>query len=500
MYRFGDGTPFPFEENFIDTLLAAVDAAVGAFAAAAELDERRDKANAARKDADDELRRFAVMDKAVEAALLPMQPSADRGATSSQQAAARALAAARHAIGQSRTQVEQRLSVVAAEPRVARASERLRAAMAAFFEHNHLPDTAWRWMWNATGSKANAEAIGFAGKFRGMFDLDLDGVWTQVVRIGAIVPGLEAVVPRRKMFGGSKRVKISLDRCGLIGVERSPDRSILVIREHASKPSPGWRVILRDPERSGVTLVPIDLAGKATGNELSLDGEQARVFATLWETVDDAMVDLLEDRRRLRDLRVGDQPLESINEPAQVGRALLGVLGPLILQIRTRSRGTGELTLKRDIGDGRREELYVPRQVIERKFAMLPATYRRSFEEIGLGRQGTAELVSDDISTQVDAPIRGMIERAAPPPPPPPQVRRAEPPPPPAPMYAPPHAPTRVLPGLPLAADPVTPVPAPRPPSPPPLIIASGKSADALAKLPAVPPTLTRVPLRAATA
>src|SRR5205823_4995757 len=57
MYRFGDGTPFPLQDNFIDTLLAAIDACVGTFGAAAEIDERREKTRVARKDAEEELKR-----------------------------------------------------------------------------------------------------------------------------------------------------------------------------------------------------------------------------------------------------------------------------------------------------------------------------------------------------------------------------------------------------------------------------------------------------------
>ena len=138
MYRFGDGTPFPIQENFIETLLAAVDATVGSFAAAAEVEERRDKALAARKEADEDLRRLGMLDKAIEAAVMPLQPASDRAASPSQMAAAKALAASRTAISGVRSQIDAKLAQLSAEPRVARAAERVRTAMAAFFEHNQL--------------------------------------------------------------------------------------------------------------------------------------------------------------------------------------------------------------------------------------------------------------------------------------------------------------------------------------------------------------------------
>lgn len=458
MYRFGDGTPFPIQENFIETLLAAVDAVVGTFGAAAEVEERRDKALSARKEADHDLHRLGMLDKAIESAVAPMQPAVDRTASASQQAAARALAAARAAIQSARTQIDAKLQQLAGEPRTQKAAERTRAAIATFFEHHQLPDTAWRWSWKAdAGERATGDAMALAGKFRARFDLELDGAWSHTVRIGALVPGLEAVVPRKKTFGGVKRARLQLDRCGLVSVERGPDRHVLVIREHAAKASAGWRVLVKDPERNGTSLFALDADGKQVGNEMPIDAEEALPWQKLWEAVDAAMLDLRDRRRSLRELRIGDASLESVTDPGAVGRALLGVLGPLCKQIRARSRVPDELSLKRDIGDGRREELYVPRETIERKYASLPAAYRRPFEEIGLGRMATEEVtVSDEMQTRPEPPPM----RQLPPPPPPAQLRAVLPPPPETPQ------PVR----------------------------------EVLAKMPSVPPTLPRVPLRAVTA
>jgi hypothetical protein len=449
MYRFGDGSPLPVQENFIDTLLAAVDACVGAFSAAAELDERRDRAKSARRDAEEELRRLGQMERAVETALAPMKPSVDRLASPSSQAAARALAAARTALAPGRQALEQKLQQLAGEPRSERARERTREALAAFFERQQLPDTQWRWSWAHSGGRSSGEAHAAAGRFHASFELELDGIWRGVVRVGALVPRLHAIVSKRTILGKRKRARVSLDRAGIVSAEEDGGRQVLVLRELAARPSPGWRIVVADPERVGVTLVPIGTGARQVGQEIWLDGAEAEPYLALWTTVEGAMLAHLDERRRLRELLLGEQRLETIGDPAVLGRALLGVLGPIVRQIRTRSRVPGELAIKRDIGDGRREELYVPREQIERRFAMLPASYRRPFEDIGLGRQATAELVSSDDAVTVPEPSprgsRPKLETAMPPPPPPP--------------------------------------------------LPEAKKADGLAKLPAVPPTLPRVPL-----
>jgi hypothetical protein len=377
--------------------------------------------------------------------MAPAKPSIDRASAPSQQAAARALAAGRTAIGQSRSAVELKLQQLASEPRLDQGLERMRGAMAQFFEQQQLPDTQWRWTWHWNGARASGEAIAVSGKFRTTFELAVTSPWNAVPRVGLLAPGLQAPVLKKGVIGGLKKTRISLDRCGVTAVERSPERHVMVLRANAAKPSPGWRITVRDPERSSVTLLPVDITGRAGGDELSFDDVEAAPFLQLWEAIDDALVEMVEDRRSLRDLAIGDTSLESVTDPGMVGRAMLGVLGPLVRQIRMRSRVPGELAIKRDIGDGRREELYVPRDLVERRFAMLPQLYRRPFEDIGLGRQATAELIStDDAQTMPESPPR------------------------PAPAH---------------------------PPKPPP-----ARPLSALRKLPSVPPTLPRVPpLRADT-
>lgn len=404
MYRFGDGTPFPIQENFIDTLLAAIDACVGTFAAAAEIDDRREKVRQARFDAEEELRRFGVIEQAFESAVTPHRPSLDKLASPSSQGAARALAAARTALGGTRAQVEQKLAQLASEPRLEGSFQRARVAIGAFFDHHTLPDTAWRWTWSSTPSRTAGEAMALSGKFRIDYDLDPIAPWTAVVRVGAIAPGLRGVVLRKKTFGGLRRAAITLDKCGIVAVERSPDREVLVLRENAMKPSPGWRVTVTDPERSGVCVVQVDVDGRAHGAEIVLEGDEAAPFERLWEAVDCDFLEMLADRRRMRELHLGDTMLDQVGDPATLGRTLLGVLGPLVRQIRTRSRVPGELAIKRDIDEHRREELYVPRADVERRFSTLPQLYRRPFEDIGLGRQPTVEIVSSDDAQTMPEP------------------------------------------------------------------------------------------------
>jgi hypothetical protein len=67
MYRYGDGTQFPLEENFIDTLTAAVEACAGAYTPIADLDDRKERAREGKRQADKELARLVELETAMEA-------------------------------------------------------------------------------------------------------------------------------------------------------------------------------------------------------------------------------------------------------------------------------------------------------------------------------------------------------------------------------------------------------------------------------------------------
>ncbi len=111
MYRYGDGTPFPLEENFIETLTAAVEACTNAFMPLTELDGRRERARAGRADADRELSKLAELEKTLNGALAPYLVP-DRKGGQTQVVSQKLVSTAKDAIRQSRTQVESRVQAL----------------------------------------------------------------------------------------------------------------------------------------------------------------------------------------------------------------------------------------------------------------------------------------------------------------------------------------------------------------------------------------------------
>jgi hypothetical protein len=394
MYRYGDGSPFPFEENFLEIIAAAVDASVAMFAAAGDLEGLRQQARDAKREADEEGRRLAGLEKSVEQALFPARPSNARDASISQQTAQKLLSSTKQSINAARVQLEKRAAAAAAVPRPERAASAAHDAARVFFDRNQLPGTTWEWRWASSGG-ARGDATAYSGRFTAIFDLVLDPGWRGPVRIGTLVPSLSVLIPKKRAFGKPSPSRVHLDKAWLIGADSDGEELVLQIREHGNKPSSGWRIKV---DGGRATCVVVDSQSRAIGGEIELGAEDAAALGTLAEAIEDELTDMRE-RRRAREVCLGDAPLSTLPDATVPARALLEVLAPTILTMRKKSRMPGELILKRDIADGKREELFLPRAGVTAKYARLPSEYRRFFDDAGLGRDETSEVSDSQIDT-----------------------------------------------------------------------------------------------------
>ncbi|MBK7198864.1 MAG: hypothetical protein IPH80_41000 [Myxococcales bacterium] len=398
MYRYGDGTPFPFDDNVIDLLPAVIDACAAMFGAAAHLDGLRAKAKDARRDADAEGAELAGLAQALEAAVAPLRPALGKDASAVQEAAQRALDGARQALAGARAGLERKVAQAAAEPRLDRALAVSFTAAAALFAKRALPRTAWSWAWKASGG---SDATATSARFGMAFDLT-EPPWPGPVRLATLAPTAALRLPRRKLIGKPALARIALDRAALLEARKDGAQVTLVLREHAHKPSPGWRLISPRADAPEVTAVLLDERGGASRHEELLSGDDAAAVGALVAAVDAAMTVALA-HRKTREVTLGGTELRALTDPAEPGRALLELLAPTIRGISERSRVPGELSLKRDLGQGRREELFVARAALIEKYAALPPPYRALFDAAGLGRDA-AERPSLPVAVPIPAP------------------------------------------------------------------------------------------------
>jgi hypothetical protein len=388
MYRYGDGSPFPLDENFIDTLTTAVEACTNAFVPLAELDERRDQAREARSNADAELARMAEFERGLTGAVTPYLSSKTQPPPPTIASAQKIAASAKQLLAQARAAIENKVGQLEAAAQPPTAAAAVIEALRAFFDRFALPNAQWIMSWDVRGLEPRADAVATAGKLTASFQLTPDP-WRTPIRVDQIEQGVVVHMMRSGMFGKAKPTPIDLGKYVVVAFERAIAESTITLREKADKAAPGLRFAVANAADAGASWVAITAAGDSEGEPSPLDSEDVVGVRRLTDKAYAALKDLIQ-RRTLKELSMGGQTIAELAEPRSVPLDLLAQLTPLARTIRERSRMSGELVLKRDIGDGRREELFVPRAQLAQQFAVLPLEYQRPFEEMGLTSEATS--------------------------------------------------------------------------------------------------------------
>jgi hypothetical protein len=407
MYRYGDGTPFPLEENFIETLTAAVEACTNAFMPLTELDGRRERARAGRVEADRELGRLADLEKTLNGALAPYNVP-DRKGAHTQTVAQKIINTAKDAIRLARTQVEGRVQALEAEAVAGTASDAVLHALRPFFDHHQLPNAKWIFSWDVRGADVRADAVMTSGRLTASFVLQTETL-RGPIRVGDLAEGVVVHMMKKGVFGKAKPAPVDLGRYVMVAFEKtSANEHIVTLKEKPDKASQGLRFMVAD---SSATWQSISASGDAETEPNPLDFEDVEGIRRLGEGAHRTLKDLVNNRM-LVDLSLGGQALARLPEPRVAPMEVLQQLTPLSRTIRERSRVSGELVLKRDVGGGRREELFVPRAQLAGRFAKLPMEYRKPFEDMGVSSEDTQPAIA------LPAQLRPPASRSVPPPPP----------------------------------------------------------------------------------
>jgi len=403
MYRYGDGTPFPLDENFIETLTAAVETCTNAFDPIAELDNRRERAKDARKEGERENAKLEDLERALTGTLSPHVPADKKPTGVTGTVAQKIAAAAKGAIVEAKRSIETRIQQLEAQASPKTVSDQVIKALRPFFDERQLPKTTWIMSWDVRGKEPSADAVATAGRISANFTLVPDP-YRQPIKVDSLSPGVVVHMMKKGVFGKAKPAPIDLGNYVLVAFERSVGEQVITLRESSNKIAAGLRFAIRE---DGATWTSITPAGDADGEPNPLEQEDLPPIKQLCERANNALKDLI-NKRSLVDLTLGGKQLSDLDEPRIVPLEILQQLTPLARSIRERSRASGELVLKRDIGDGRREELFVPRATLAQQFARLPDDYRKPFEDMGI----TAE----ETQPAITLPVRPPAKPSQPPP------------------------------------------------------------------------------------
>jgi hypothetical protein len=224
------------------------------------------------------------------------------------------------------------------------------------------------------------------------------------VRVGELVSGLVLALPVDKSWLRRGPRKELLDRWHATEVELDGDRGRIVLRKSDHKPSPGLEI---DVRREGGRPSVRHLAeqGVTASPLIPLEGESAEAARALLSALTAPLRELAQKRTRITRATLDGRPIGSEKRPAALAVELINSIAPFVREMSLRSQPAGELVLKRDIGNGRREETYVSRAELLKLMEPLSPASRAHFDRLGLSARATTEnSISEAIEVEPDEP------------------------------------------------------------------------------------------------
>ncbi len=382
---YGDSSPFPYGIDFLDAIRATIETCVALLTAQATIDHSLKRSAQVEQNLKVEKRRLQQLLAAVHVATGDYVDGSSRLRAVANEVAATATAAMDRTFADLDRLWATELSSASGVIDEAGAAA-LRALEQLLLQHIP-PQTGVSWH-----LAANANEDGYDADARLETRVGLDAHltltipaahgWARVRRVVDVAPATTVLLPRplgRRQREGLQAV--SLDRLFVSDVQIAPARIMLVVRQKPRSGS-GWRFAVAS-EDGRTFSQPIDDAGRPCGDENDLADEREPILR-LASAVLDGTFDLALRRERLTAATLDGHPLDKRHEPREVCARLISGYAPVVAEIARRSHPTTELTLRKNLGGGRREAMFIRRAELLDRIARVPPSLRALFDPLGL--------------------------------------------------------------------------------------------------------------------
>jgi hypothetical protein len=385
---YGDSTPFPYDINFVELIRHAVECGVQLMASQHAIASAVDRSGNF-----DQLRKQerARMDAMSDAVKLTMTAFMSSHSERMVRTASRVLESSRAVIESELAALEGQASGEISNTRatVERAREHTFRAVEAFVLRHDLPNTSVGLRLLAGEESYSGQAL-VATPFgiEAVFSLAIPPAhdWGKIRRVAELSAGTEVHVPQEAGWL-SKRMAVApvkLDKLVVTEVAMASDRSLITLRR-GPRSGAGFQLEVTSEAQPKATLRKLGEDGNPTGDPvIQLDGEDGMHAMRLWHRVQESTHDLEMRRQAMTTATFDGKPLREADEPQAIANKLINVLAPVVQEIARRSGAPGELVLRRDLGEGRREEIYITKAELNEKVLTLPTTLRPVFDPFEL--------------------------------------------------------------------------------------------------------------------
>lgn len=385
---YGDSTPFPYENNFIELIRDAVDCGVVLLEVQQKITSLREDAKRAEEARKVDQAGLSTLSKSLKNALLG---TASLNSGRSIRVADRIYDAAQKILDEEKAVIEKQ-----AKGEVARfygglrqAREKAFRALAAFLLRHELPQTQ-------SHPRLHANERGYTGQVHivtpfgveAEFSLAIPAghFWEKPRRVGDICAGTDVHIPQLSGWL-SKRMEmqlVRLDKLFISDLSVEEKRVLLMVRK-GPRAGSGYQIEMISSDNPAIRLRGIEEENPEAARPLpDPSGED---FSRLYRLVDgiiNSSRDLIKHRQEMLSATFEGKSILEQGEPTAICTRLVHMLAPIVREIARRSGAPGELVLRRDLGEGRREEVYITKAELHEKILALPSSLTSIFDPLEL--------------------------------------------------------------------------------------------------------------------
>jgi hypothetical protein len=412
---YGDSTPFPYDVNFIEQIRQTVDCGVALVSAHNAMHDAGEQNVSAEQLRKNERTRLAAMADALKLTMTAfMSSNSERTARGAQ----RILDGARQVIDGELNALDNHVTGTqsSGSHAIEQARNAVYRAMEAFTLANDLPNTevSLRLLAGEEAYSGQAVVVTPFG-VEAIFALTIPAAhaWGKPRRVLELSASTEVHLPSETgLF--SKRVTlqpVKLDKLFVAEVARSAQRAMVTLRK-GPRSGTGYELEVQEDHRVLLRRLAEDGTPESSTEVIELDGEDRVHAERLWNRIMETTHDLVERRQSMTSATFDGNNLRQIEEPLEILTRLINVVAPVVQEIARRSGAPGELVLRRDLGEGRREEIYITKAELHEKVMGLPPASRAIFDPFELSegpRSPRAPAPSEPIFLDVESTNPGDL-------------------------------------------------------------------------------------------
>ena len=411
-YLYGDSTSSTLDVNFIDFLRDAVEFCVQVLLADQSIVQGQARTRSLDHVAAAEVERLqkvgALVSKAFEDVPLGEEDSAT----------ARCVAAiVRSASDLVRAETAELLSALDAEiskrdDEAGQARVGCVRALGVFLAKHDLPDMTLDVHLGITGGARYGCRARMTTRFGldAVLDLEIPAnhLFERIVRVDRLTERLDVKVP--EMSGWlHKEVKLRaqhLEKHHVAALSIRASGGTLKLRTAADGTGPGFDIVFAK-EAPRVRLARVDQPQGPPEPPFDVEEADAVKLLALHEKLAAAAIELTRHRKEIVEATLDGELLRTHAKPALIVERLIATMAPIVQEIAARSQSPGELVLRRLLGDGRREEIFLSKEELKLKLKPLLEGNRALFDSLWLDGNGGVAPDPSASTRPSSAPVRG---------------------------------------------------------------------------------------------